>query len=791
MALSDEQHQQTGAQDIAKDINESAQQQSTGSVGAHSRSSPGTAVGEHMSEAQTGGTTTTTTTTTTSLHINDNNNNEPPTSQESELAGGGHHHQQQQHHHQQQQQQQSRHVIIDGHINVITEAPHTHIVTHDTKQSPHTYGLKREIHEQQQQHRELHSPSNTIIEQQHHSVQHGSPVLIQSGGQHFLHNDTKPSLLGHHSADAGNGLHAHLYTNVGSAQFANQDSPYMQSLYRTHGTNNGQYGSTSSAAVAGVDSGGSDHQNNGSVRSSPSWTVTSMPQTSGGDTIHSFGTNHTGSPFSSRFPFQGVHLGQSPGSAHHHSNQTPSPQLWTTDGLAAHTMAYNLSGTLSPSSLQQLAAVSDANTSAGHSDLGTLGSRTGAGGGGGGGSNTTTPGSVVNGFNTNPFGGSTAGAHYLRTDWPSPALYDGHNSAGNYAVTVADHRQRLSPDRNPSAMQLSALGSDYFAGEARECVNCGAISTPLWRRDGTGHYLCNACGLYSKMNGMHRPPIRPHKKMPNNRRAGLTCSNCHTSTTTLWRRNNQGEPVCNACGLYFKLHGVNRPLAMKKEGIQTRKRKPKAATPQESPSSALSIQKPQHQQQQQHQHQQQQQQHNKKAQLTGSTGAMLYSGQSSSSATVSTLQRSDSDLSGTTAAHDSSPSSRPISSPITPSSAALTRHLHGFVPLDGFQYSTNSPFINSSTGANTINLSHATATLAGHHGNNNNSTIAQVLHGGLTHTSVIHEPNVSKLLVHTSAIANNGHHHHMTANDSQNNDHHNHLQHQQQQHHNSAANNAN
>ena len=36
-----------------------------------------------------------------------------------------------------------------------------------------------------------------------------------------------------------------------------------------------------------------------------------------------------------------------------------------------------------------------------------------------------------------------------------------------------------------------------------------------------------------------------------------------------------GEPVCNACGLYFKLHGVNRPLAMKKDSIQTRKRKPK------------------------------------------------------------------------------------------------------------------------------------------------------------------------------------------------------------------------
>lgn len=105
-----------------------------------------------------------------------------------------------------------------------------------------------------------------------------------------------------------------------------------------------------------------------------------------------------------------------------------------------------------------------------------------------------------------------------------------------------------------------------------KCENCHG---PFLRKG--SEYFCPNCPAFMRMAPRitQRQAKPKAAAAPNNRRNGVTCANCQTNSTTLWRRNNEGNPVCNACGLYYKLHNMNRPLSMKKEGIQKRKRKPK------------------------------------------------------------------------------------------------------------------------------------------------------------------------------------------------------------------------
>lgn len=77
----------------------------------------------------------------------------------------------------------------------------------------------------------------------------------------------------------------------------------------------------------------------------------------------------------------------------------------------------------------------------------------------------------------------------------SAASSDSDNSRGFKAGAKAD---KTSGSTSQDRFEMDML--------MRECINCGTKNTSQWRTNGSGNYLCNACGLYKKYNGEDRPP---------------------------------------------------------------------------------------------------------------------------------------------------------------------------------------------------------------------------------------------------------------------------------------------
>jgi hypothetical protein len=133
----------------------------------------------------------------------------------------------------------------------------------------------------------------------------------------------------------------------------------------------------------------------------------------------------------------------------------------------------------------------------------------------------------------------------------------------------------LSPNSLESANNNMISSSSLSPTEnysMQICDNCGVDNTPIWRRVENGTF-CNACGLYLKLHNTARPKLLKNncvkKSLPEER---PSCMNCSTLNTPLWRRTDDGRPLCNACGLYYKTHQAHRPLSMKTNVIKKRQR---------------------------------------------------------------------------------------------------------------------------------------------------------------------------------------------------------------------------
>ncbi|KAG8732504.1 hypothetical protein FRC11_013157 [Ceratobasidium sp. 423] len=48
------------------------------------------------------------------------------------------------------------------------------------------------------------------------------------------------------------------------------------------------------------------------------------------------------------------------------------------------------------------------------------------------------------------------------------------------------------------------------------------------------------------------------------------CINCDTDKTSLWRKDEDGRTICNACQIYFRVHGRKRPPSMRSTTVKKR-----------------------------------------------------------------------------------------------------------------------------------------------------------------------------------------------------------------------------
>ncbi|KAG0033263.1 putative electron transfer flavoprotein subunit [Podila clonocystis] len=211
----------------------------------------------------------------------------------------------------------------------------------------------------------------------------------------------------------------------------------------------------------------------------------------------------------------------------------------------------------------------------------------------------------------------------------SPTSPEPRSNASSSVLTIANSSQLLHPlgatSFKPSSSTASSASTKQrkpskaaikaASGMGVRCQNCGVTVTPLWRRSADNEPLCNACGLYHKLHAMHRPkhlqqPVAnsvlgakapklkadgteeddasssssssssssvassysSDKGASHSRTVQPMCSNCKTTLTPLWRKDDAGEILCNACGLYYKLHHIHRPISLKRNVIRRRSR---------------------------------------------------------------------------------------------------------------------------------------------------------------------------------------------------------------------------
>ncbi|ORX49911.1 hypothetical protein DM01DRAFT_1338043 [Hesseltinella vesiculosa] len=172
-------------------------------------------------------------------------------------------------------------------------------------------------------------------------------------------------------------------------------------------------------------------------------------------------------------------------------------------------------------------------------------------------------------------------AHPCASPSPNPSsAASSYNSSihtmpgNNNSITIpADQQAKEEPTLHAGAMSFEDLMTNYYKSNAG---SFSAIKPEPSQPASMVHTQINpnhdkqTPSLSENTTKTAHSSLDP--KSTNSKKEVTKCSNCETTTTPLWRRNPEGQPLCNACGLFLKLHGVVRPLSLKTDVIKKRNR---------------------------------------------------------------------------------------------------------------------------------------------------------------------------------------------------------------------------